>query len=206
MSKHDHYYSTQPSSVSAPQTFATVLCGCRLTLTTDHGVFSRGKVDRGSALLATAAEIPPHARVLDLGCGYGVVGICIAKSEPTALVWMVDVNERAVSLAIGNTKQNGVFDRVITLQSDGAAALDPGQRFDVVLLNPPIRAGKETVFRLYREAREVIAQQGRLYVVIQKKQGAESSAAYLQTLFADVSVIAKEQGYRVLCCQVENNR
>ncbi len=181
-----------------------------LRLRTDHGVFSRTKVDQGSLLLADSAVLLPHARVLDLGSGYGPVGIAVAKSDPTVSVVMVDVNERALQLAKDNAEQNGVATRVVFACGDGLSHLAHDRYFDVILFNPPIRAGKETIFRLYREAVQHLDRQGSLFVVIQKKQGFDSTKRYLQTLCVDVSVVAKDQGYRVLRCrdvrlQVENS-
>ena len=201
MEKQEHYFSANPTAVSRPQLIESIVRGHILYLQTDHGVFSRTKVDQGSLLLADSAFIAPHARVLDLGAGYGPVGIAVAKSDMSVSVLMVDVNERALQLAKDNAKRNGVATQTTFERGDGLSYLAPDRCFDVILFNPPIRAGKETIFRLYREAVQHMDQWGSLFVVIQKKQGFDSTKRYLQTLCVDVSVIAKDQGYRVLQCR-----
>lgn len=210
MDKQQHYFSANPTAASHPQKIESLVRGQVLQLRTDHGVFSRSKVDQGSLLLAEHAVVPSHACVLDLGAGYGPVGIAVAKSDPTVFVWMVDINERALQLAKDNAQQNGVANQVEFQTGDGLSNMVPNQLFDVILLNPPIRAGKETVFRLYREALGRMKCDGSFFVVIQKKQGFDSTKRYLQTICIDVSMIAKDQGYRVLqcrgsCSQVENS-
>ncbi len=198
----DHYFSAHPGSASTPRQICAVMRGRKIIFVTDSGVFSKRGLDYGTALLAEALHVPPAAHVLDLGCGYGPVGIAVALTVRNARVWLLDINPRAVQLAIHNARAAGVGDRVAVLQSDGTADLDPQLHFDVVALNPPIRAGKSEIWRLYREARDRLHGNGELYVVIQKKQGADSSEEYLRSLFADVSVVERSGGYRVLRCRM----
>lgn len=198
----DHYFSANPGSVSAPRKVNAVLRGRSMSFVTDRGVFSKRGVDYGAALLAEALPVPPAACVLDLGCGYGPVGIAIALTVSDARVWLIDINPRAVELARQNARIAGVEERVAILQADGTDGLDPQLMFDVVALNPPIRAGKSAVWKLYRQACNRLYRSGELYVVIQKKQGAESSETHLRTLFADVSIVERGGGYRVLRCHI----
>ncbi len=193
----DHYYSDEPHSASDPVLFETVVKGQRLKLYTDHGVFSRGKIDYGTQFLLETVQLDEPVTIVDLGCGYGPVGITLALAYPSSRVWMIDRNERAVGLARQNAKNNGVLDRTTIRVGDGLGEFKDAESFQAILLNPPIRAGKETVFRLYREAAEHVTDDGALYIVIQKKQGAESSERYLQSLFHDVVLLAKSAGYRV---------
>nr|NNM91465.1 class I SAM-dependent methyltransferase [Bacilli bacterium] len=193
----DHYYSDEPHSTSDPVLFEATVKGQRLKLYTDHGVFSRGKIDYGTQLLIESVQLNEPVTILDLGCGYGPVGITLALTYPLSQVWMIDRNERAVGLARQNAKKNAVLDRTTIHVGDGLKDFDASQYFQAILLNPPIRAGKETIFRLYREAAEHVTDDGAFYIVIQKKQGADSSERYLQSLFHDVVLIAKSAGYRV---------
>ncbi|OUM95042.1 MAG: 16S rRNA methyltransferase [Thermobacillus sp. ZCTH02-B1] len=194
----EHYYTKSPRSESDRRRFEAVLRGRRLTFETDAGVFSRSGVDFGSRLLIETAEIPDGARVLDVGCGYGPIGLAIAASLPNARVTMVDINERAVELARANAGLNGIRN-VTVLESDLLEAVR-GQTFDAVLTNPPIRAGKAVVHRIFAEAREVLAPGGALWVVIRKQQGAPSATAKLEELFGPdhVRTAARDKGYHVL--------
>ncbi len=143
--------------------------------------------------------------LLDLGCGYGAVGIGLAVSMSDLFVWMVDINARAVELARHNAKLNHVDTRMQILQSDGCSVLPNDLRFDAIALNPPIRAGKSVVFDLYEEAKSRLRENGVLYVVIQKKQGAASSEKRLAELGFDVLLMARDKGYRVYACKKKNS-
>ena len=198
---HEHYYSEQPQSKSAPSSFRVSLRARELSFQTDHGVFSRLGIDAGTRLLIESLPENPSGTLLDLGCGYGAVGIAMAASSPGLQVWMVEVNSRAVELARRNAAQNQVDDRVEVVQSDGFSALPAGLGFDMIALNPPIRAGKQMVFGLYEEAFGRLQSGGLLYVVIQKKQGAESSERRLLDLGYAVDEVTKAKGYRVYACK-----
>lgn len=194
----EHYYSSKPSSLSERSEIHAVLRGLSFKFVTDRGVFSRSEVDFGSALLAESVIVSPGDRLLDLGCGYGAVGIALAYSVKDVELWSVDINERAVELCRMNAARVGIDAHV--LASDGVAKIPSEIAFNCVVLNPPIRAGKSTVWRLYAEAESVLLPHGELYVVIQKKQGARSSEEYLRTLFHKVEFIANKSGYRVIQC------
>ncbi|MFD1031489.1 class I SAM-dependent methyltransferase [Metaplanococcus flavidus] len=189
-----HYYSKNPQTSSKPQEWAYTLRGEKFQFQTDSGVFSKNEVDFGSRLLIEAFEgSAVEGPVLDVGCGYGPIGIAIAKSFPHKKVHMVDVNSRAIELARKNALKNGA-DNVEIYESDGLSSVKE-EGFSAILTNPPIRAGKETVFRFYEEAFEKVASDGSLWVVIQKKQGAPSTQEKLTELFGNCSVVDKKKGY-----------
>ena len=190
----DQYFAKRPSAESRPVDTEFAYRGHTLRLTTDSGVFSRGEVDEGSALLLNSLPALT-GRVLDLGCGAGVIGVSVGKAYPIELV-QSDVNERALALTRENLKRNGVAGTVV--ESDGFAALEG--LFDTILTNPPIRAGKAVIYRLFAEARDHLKEGGALYLVIRKQQGAESAKKYLETLFTSVEMIERKKGFWVLRC------
>jgi 16S rRNA (guanine1207-N2)-methyltransferase len=197
---NDHYYSNKPQSASDRQAFDTVLRGFSFRLTSDAGVFSRDGVDYGSRVLIEQITIPHNARVLDIGCGYGPIGLTAARLAPQGHVMLIDINERAVELSRLNAKVNEVHN-VSFAQSDLYEAVD-GEKFDVILSNPPIRAGKVVVHQLFTESWEYLKPGGALWVVIQKKQGAPSARAKLEEVYGEESVIevGKDKGYRLYRC------
>ena len=192
---NDHYYTRNPESESRPATCEYVYRGVHLIFQTDAGVFSRGEVDTGTDLLLNALPEEMNGDILDLGCGWGVIGISVARKWPDTRVTMADVNLRALDLSRENAGRNGVA--VTCLESDGMTALR-GRTFDAVITNPPIRAGKQVIYRMFAEAEEALKPGGVLFLVIRKQQGAESCIRYLQTLFAQVEKISKSGGFWVL--------
>lgn len=192
----EHYYSPKPSTAHDVHTIEETLRGRRYVFQTDAGVFSKKGVDFGSRLLIDTVQMNPSAKVLDVGCGYGPIGLALASLVPQGNVTMVDINERAIQLAKQNAARNKV-DNVKILQSDTLKEV-MGETFDVVVTNPPIRAGKDIVHRIFEEAHQVLVEGGHLWVVIQKKQGAPSAYAKLESLFSSVEEADKDKGYWIL--------
>ncbi len=161
-------------------------------------VFSAEEVDEGTRLLVESAIVPEEGLVLDLGCGYGVIGVTLAKAYPRLRVYMVDVNPRAVELARLNAKLNGVADRVVVLHGD---LYEPvrGMRFDAIITNPPLAAGMRVVERIVREAPEHLRPGGLLEMVL--KKGAERIARLMDEVFGGHEVLAKKRGYTVLAAR-----
>lgn len=193
----NHYYSQSPDAKHNRQQHVFELRGHTLRFMTDAGVFSKAGVDYGSRVLIDAMEIGEAAKVLDVGCGYGPIGLTAAKLAEQGHVTMIDINERAVELSRENAKINHIAN-VTVLQSDIYEAVKD-KRFDTILTNPPIRAGKAVVHRIFEEGYELLAPGGSLWVVIQKKQGAPSAEAKLQELFGEneVEEVTKDKGYRI---------
>ncbi|MUG88718.1 methyltransferase [Paenibacillus timonensis] len=191
----DHYYSNKPTAAHDRKTWDAKLRGQTFRFVSDAGVFAKGGVDFGSRTLIESMDIPEDAEVLDVGCGYGPIGLAAAKLANRGHVMMIDVNSRAVELAKENAAANGVNNVTIT-ESDLFSAVG-NRQFDVVLTNPPIRAGKATVHAIFEGAFERLRSGGSLWVVIQKKQGAPSAKEKLETLFARVEEVTKEKGYRI---------
>nr|WP_216367764.1 class I SAM-dependent methyltransferase [Geobacillus sp. DSP4a] len=193
----EHYYSAAPTSERNPQTWTFTLRGHEFRFTTDSGVFSKRGVDFGTQLLIETFEEPEVAGdLLDVGCGYGPIGLALAKSFPNRLVQMIDVNERALELARENKRANHI-DNVRIYQSDLFSEVGE-QRFAAVVTNPPIRAGKRVVHAIFEQSRDHLLDGGELWVVIQKKQGAPSALEKLKELFPFVEVASKKKGYYII--------
>jgi 16S rRNA (guanine1207-N2)-methyltransferase len=192
----EHYYSSKPEVAHDRRTIEAYLRGHKFRFTSDAGVFSKQDVDYGSKVLIEAMEITAQDTVLDVGCGYGPIGLTAAKLAAYGHVTMIDVNERAVELASENAKINGIGN-VTVIQSDIYSNIPKVESFDKVLTNPPIRAGKAVVHAVFEGAHALLKPGGELWIVIQKKQGAPSAKEKLVQLFATVEEVTKDKGYRI---------
>ena len=163
---------------------------------TSNSVFSKKGMDFGSVLLIETILKENEdfvGSILDLGCGYGPLGIIAAKFFRKSIITMCDVNERALELSRMNVKENRVSDKVRIIASSAFENIK--ENFDIIMTNPPIRAGKDVVFSFYEGAYEHLNENGILYVVIQKKQGAASTKAKLERLFGNCQTADKKSGY-----------
>lgn len=191
-----HYYTPDADLPHQPGQAALELEGKSLVFNTDAGVFSRGNVDFGSRLLIeTLLTRQPSlgGRVLDLGCGYGPIGLSLAALRSGVCPVLVDVNRRALELARENARQMGI-DAVI-VDSDGFAAVTG--TFDHIVTNPPIRAGKSVYYPWFEQAPLYLCQGGSFWCVVQKKQGAASVQAALDASFGQCSRVARDSGYQI---------
>ena len=187
----EHYYTSAPESESKPFEFEAECLGQKLVFACDRGVFSKGEIDEGTRILLEA--LPPlKGRVLDLGCGWGPLGITLGKLYPEISVLMSDVNQRAVDLAKTNIKKNGLQNAEAVV-SDGFDMLEGA--FDYIITNPPIRAGKQTIYRLFDDAIKHLNPGGSLFIVIRRQQGAESALKHLGEC---AWVIEKKKGFWVI--------
>ena len=194
---NDHYFTASPGSEHRYAEAEYAYRGETLRFLTDAGVFSRGEVDFGTNALLRALPDGMAGRVLDLGCGWGAVGVSLGKKYPACRIVMSDVNERALDLAQKNAAANGV--RADAVQSDGLEHVDG--LFDYILTNPPIRAGKQVIYRLFAESAHKLSENGALYLVIRRQQGAESALKYLKTVFGQVETVEKSGGFWVIRCR-----
>ena len=192
-----HYYSeTQENLKSDPYTF--FFRNNKLLFTSDIGVFSKKYIDFGSyTLIDTFIPNSTKKSLLDVGCGYGPIGITIAKLYPYLNIKMIDINERAISLAKKNVEQNKA-QNVTVLKSNIYENIKEEESFDYILTNPPIRAGKKVIYEIYDGAIKHLNQNGELWVVIQKKQGAPSTIDHLNAIFGNCEIVTKEKGYFIL--------
>jgi 16S rRNA (guanine1207-N2)-methyltransferase len=191
----DHYFSKNPASRHRTRTVTATLRGRRWTLQSARGVFASRGVDPGTEALIDAMRIGDQDRVLDLGCGYGVVGLVAATMAPKGRVWLVDVNQRAATVAAANARANDVKNAAVSV-GDAATAF-PAEAFDVVLTNPPIRAGRAVVARFIDEAWRVLRPGGRFYLVARTALGARTIARVITDRFGAATQVAIRGGYRV---------
>ncbi|MDX1357536.1 MAG: class I SAM-dependent methyltransferase [Clostridia bacterium] len=194
----EHYYSKLPISELNETIIEKKILGLSRNFFTGSGVFSKNGVDFGSHLLIETFLNDYEGRtgtVIDLGCGYGPIGIFIASFFKNMHIEMVDINERAVELSRKNIESNKIKNAVSYI-SDGFSEVK--RFYDAIVTNPPIRAGKKVVFSFYDGAYENLKDGGSFYCVIQKKQGADSSVKKLKELFGNCEVINRQSGYRIL--------
>ena len=187
------YYAENPDSAHDIHELKVTLLGQSFTFLTDSGVFSKKMVDYGSQILLNTLNFEKGKTLLDLGCGYGPLGISLAKVQDVKPT-MVDINNRAIDLAKQNAQKNGVeadiFQSNIYEKVNGT--------FDYIISNPPIRAGKQVVHTIISESINYLKVGGNLTIVIQKKQGAPSAKAKMEEVFGNVEILKRVKGYYIL--------
>lgn len=187
------YYAENPDAAHDIHELRVELLGQKMTFLTDAGVFSKKIVDFGSQLLLKCLEVNQGETVLDVGCGYGPLGLSLAKAYGVQAT-MVDINTRALDLARRNAKKNNakatIFQSNIYEQVEG--------HFDHVISNPPIRAGKQVVHEIIEKSKDFLETSGDLTIVIQKKQGAPSAKSKMEGVFGNCEILKKDKGYYIL--------
>lgn len=168
--------------------------GFELRLATQQGVFAAHGIDAGTRLLIEAMRVSPTARVLDLGCGYGVIGMVAAKLASRGHVVLVDSDIRATRLAAHNLELNGVTNAEVVL-GDGVHDLPPKTRFDVVASNPPTHSGREVLDDFVAGAYKVLRPRGRLYLVVNRLL---SLRREVESVFGGAEIAARSGGYVVI--------
>ncbi len=193
----EHYYTNNPTTESREKIINSIIADENLKFYTDNGVFSKESVDFGTkTMLESFTTNKENAKVADIGCGYGVISIFLAKKYPTYKFTMVDVNNRVLELSKKNIELNKIENKVEVLESSSFDNVEGN--FDIVLTNPPIRAGKKIVHKIMTDSYEHLNPQGELWVVIQKKQGMASCKKLLEDTFSMVEVVSKNKGYYIL--------
>ena len=187
------YYAENPDAAHDIHELRVDLLGEKMTFLTDAGVFSKKMIDFGSQLLLKCFEVNQGETVLDVGCGYGPLGLSLAKAYGVQAT-MVDINNRALDLARQNAERNKVeatiFQSNIYEQVEG--------KFDHVISNPPIRAGKQVVHEIIEKSEDFLETGGDLTIVIQKKQGAPSAKSKMEEVFGNCEIVKKDKGYYIL--------
>ena len=189
------YFREHPDVESSPVEIDVSLPDVAFALRTDTGVFSRGALDTGTRLLLAEAPAPPRqGTLLDLGCGAGAIAITLALRSPDAVVWAVDVNERARSLTAFNASRAGASNLLVASPEEVPESV----RFDAIWSNPPIRIGKPALHQLLTSWLARLSDGGTAVLVVQKHLGADSLADWMRSNGWDVERIRSRAGYRLL--------
>lgn len=189
----EHYFTNNPDLKSEIREIPYTINNYSFKFLSDNGVFSKNKIDYASSFLVNVF-LDNHndleeKKVLDVGCGYGFLGIIISKITK-AYVEMIDVNKRALHLCEINIKLNNV--NCITYLSDCYENVK--NKYEYIITNPPIRAGKEVVNSILLDARNYLEENGELWFIIHKDQGAKSTKNYLEKYY-NVDVVGKSKGF-----------
>ena len=191
------YFTNDKLPSNVKKTTCMVL-GNKFTFLTDNGVFSKDGLDFGSRLLLESIPLEEvGGKILDMGCGYGVFGIVISKLT-SAHVDMVDVNLRALHLATRNAKENSVSN-VSIFESN--VYQNVSSKYSSIVTNPPIRAGKKVVYDIVVNAKNYLEDDGKLFLVIRKEQGAKSLIVDLEKIYT-VDILKKSKGFFIIKCSL----
>ena len=187
------YYAETPDAAHDIHDLKVNLLGESFQFYTDAGVFSKKMIDFGSQVLLNSLDLEDGKTLLDVGCGYGPLGISLAKVQGVK-VTMIDINSRAIDLAKQNAERNQVDADIF--QSNIYESVTG--KFDYVISNPPIRAGKKVVHQVITGSVDHLKPGGDLTIVIQKKQGAPSAKAKMEDVFGNAEIVKKDKGYYIL--------
>jgi 16S rRNA (guanine1207-N2)-methyltransferase len=190
-----HYFTDDTPRNFSEKSFILRYGGAEFTFITNAGLFSHGEADKQSLFLIKNVPIKEAGEILDLGCGYGLIGVVFAKISP-AKITMSDITEKAIYYAEKNTVGNGVKASII--KSDSFENINGP--FDIITSNPPIHAGKDVCFKLYSDAAEHLNEGGAFYIVIADKHGAKSHIKKLNEIYKNVTTVARDGGVNVIKC------
>ena len=190
-----HYFINDDNLKSEIKEFSININNNNFNFKTDNGVFSKGELDFGTrVLIETILKEDINGNILDLGCGYGPIGIIVNKIK-NLNVDMVDVNKRAVHLTKLNIKDNKLSN-INCFISDGFN--DISKKYNVIISNPPIRVGKEKLYELIIDAKNYLLDDGKIYLVIRKEQGAKSFINDMNKYYK-IDILEKKKGFFVIC-------
>ncbi len=195
MSEEDHYFTADPSAPFIRLPVTASVWGRELSLTSGSGVFAKGRLDAGTSVLFRETDPPSASSFLDLGCGYGVIGLALAIVSDDSRVRSVDVNERAIALTRENAARLGVVARLTASTPDQV----PGdEHYDEIWSNPPIRIGKTALHALLLSWLPRLTPGGRAVLVVGKNLGADSLQRWLGEQGWPTARLASAKGFRVL--------
>src|SRR2546426_10005478 len=192
----EQYFARRPASRRRPAEIRVSVRGHPFTFLTDAGVFSRGDLDRGTELLLAALEVGPCELIMDLGCGYGALGIVAARLSDGGRVILTDVNERAVRVARENLSVNGIRTGEVRLGNLYEPVAE--MAFDHIVSNPPIRAGRDVVDRIISDAPSHLLDGGSLWLVARTRQGADSIQRRMTAAFGTAAIMRRGSGVKIL--------
>lgn len=189
----EHYYTKEPKSKLKLFKTKATLRNKEIEFHTVSGVFAKRGVDKGSELLINKCIIKNNWKVLDLGCGYGIIGIALLKSNSTLKLTFSDINERAVNLTNKNLRIHNL--KAQTIQSDRFENIK--EKFNTILLNPPQTAGKEVCFKMVEESKQHLISKGLLQLVARHNKGGKELSKKMKDIFGNVKDLTKGSGYRI---------
>ena len=187
------YFAENPDAEHDIHELKVQLLGQKMTFLTDAGVFSKKMIDYGSQALLKCLDFHKQESVLDVGCGYGTLGLTLVKAKEVEAT-LVDINQRALDLARQNAERNQVLATIF--QSNIYQNVEG--RFHHIISNPTIRAGKQVVHEVIAGSYAHLLEGGDLTIVIQKKQGAPSAKAKMEDVFGNCEILKKDKGYYIL--------
>lgn len=193
----DHYFSNNQTSQLRITEFEVEFFGKSFTLKSASGVFSIGKIDRGTEILLKYAEFDEdneNQKILDLGCGYGIVGISLSYRFPYSEIIMSDVNKRALRIAKDNVRDNK-RENIKVIRSDLFSKID--EEFDVILSNPPFSAGRGLCYDLIEQSYDRLKDNGTLQIVARKNKGGAMLSQKMEEVFGNVETLGKKSGFWV---------
>jgi len=191
-----HYYEFDENLKSNIRVLKLYINDKILSFESDSGVFSNTEIDYGSfTLLKSILQEEKVNKILDVGCGYGVLGITLKYFDKCDEVTMVDINKKAVELTSSNAVRIGI-NNYQTFVSDCLEKVK--DNYDSIVINPPIRAGKKVIYKMFLDSINHLNENGYLYIVIKKSLGAESALKELKTIYKSVEVIKKDKGYFII--------
>ena len=191
-----HYYTNDPNLGNKESQFSYTYFGKELKFKSDLGVFSKERVDFGTnVLINSIPDLSWANSLLDVGCGVGIIGLCLRSKYRQLNIELIDVNTRALKLASENAKMNGLDEDGKVVIKESNLYENVSESFDLIVSNPPIRAGKDVVHGVVIGGYEHLNKGGKIYIVIQKKQGAPSMESKMNEVFGNVKTIEKKNGY-----------
>lgn len=195
------YFDNNDKLLSKKREINVELEGQNYSFISDNGVFSKGEVDYGSiALLKQIFKENISGRILDVGCGYGTIGLILAKRFSQGDFVLIDINSRACALARENAKR-WKLPNVQVVESDIFENVNG--EFDYIITNPPIRAGKKVIYAIFEQSYHHLKQNGSLYIVIRKSHGAESAQRFIQSIFGNCILLKRDKGFYIYCATKE---
>ncbi len=195
----NHYFTNDKTLKTREKDIFFKINKTKFHFITDNGVFSKSGLDFGSRLLIETVYNIKYNNVLDLGCGYGPIGLTYKYFNPKANVTMIDINEKAIELTKRNANINKL--RVNILLSNGYSKFDINTEFEMIISNPPVRVGKKLLYKLLGESCEYLSKNGKFIYVIHKNLGAKSSMKFCEGIYKKVTVVNKKSGYFVIQCE-----
>lgn len=190
-----HYYTDNRQLPHDRKDISFRFSGLTFSFQTDSGVFAKEHVDTGTAILLNVLKDQAlNGRILDMGCGYGVIGIVMKKLFEETEVVMADINPRAVECSVSNAQRNGANCKILV--SDGFKQIEGS--YNTIISNPPIRAGKAVIYAMFEDSVRYLESKGSLWIVMRKQHGALSAVRKLEELFNEVEIVDKDKGFFVI--------